>query len=238
MPRWPQNIHSSFEGAILHWRLCPMTIWIKAADTTTFYVLQLQMIVGTTFDLIINKKWKEAISHTWGGLGVFRAQVTETIHTHVYRSHTSCGSEILIHWSSFMCSKFNTTSHTTSSVTRSKVIFFKCGRVSSPMYRGENRGEQTRAPPATNCNAWQHTARVKANSYYSQLMGHWTRKGSTEQAQQKRNCGRHEQKCVGDGGGEKVYNTVWLPITDHAGQTYVCRWLAVVAKYHKDEGQR
>ena len=73
---------------------------------------------------------------------------------------------------------------------------------------------------------------LKANSCYSQLMGQWIRKGSTEQAQQKRNCGRHEQKCVGDGGGEKVYNTVWLPITDHAGQTYV------VAKYHKDEGQR
>ena len=102
---------------------------------------------------------EQYLTLTWGGLVIFKAQLTEMIHTHVYRKHTSCGGEIPIHWSSFMCSKFTTTSHTASSVTPSKVILSRCCWVLSPMYRGENRREQT---STTNLNAWQqHTARVE-----------------------------------------------------------------------------
>ena len=49
-----------------------------------------------------------------------------------YRSDTSCGSEIFIHWSSFTCSKISTTSHMTSSWTQLKVTFNMGSCVPSP----------------------------------------------------------------------------------------------------------
>ena len=123
---------------------------------------------------------KQHLTLTLGRLGIFKAQLREIIHTHVYTGHTSCGSEIFVHWSSCKCSKFTTTSHTASSVTPSNVMLSRCCWVSSPMYRGEwRRNRQEHHQLQTLILDNNTLLELNANSCYSLLMGQWIRMGST-----------------------------------------------------------